>query len=97
MAKVLPSSGFALSGAVSGLVFCHRGKGVYARAHVVPRDPKSESQRARRAAFQAAVAAWRALSGAERESFRKRATRHGRTGYHLFMAERLASSAAPAP
>ncbi|APR81944.1 Hypothetical protein A7982_07293 [Minicystis rosea] len=97
MAKVLPGSGIALSGAVSGLVFCRRGNGVYARARVIPRDPKSKEQRARRTAFQAAVAAWRALPEAERESFRKRAARSGRTGYHLFIAEYLVRTEAPSP
>ncbi|MFT3770909.1 MAG: HMG-box domain-containing protein [Minicystis sp.] len=97
MAKFFPSSGFVLTGAVGGLVFCRRGNGVYARAHVIPRDAKTAAQLSQRAVFQAAVAAWKTLPDTEREVFRKRAARLGRTGYHLFLAEFLANNPAPAP
>jgi hypothetical protein len=95
MAKVLPVSGFFFSGAIGGVVFCKRGNGVYARAHVRPRDPKTAAQLDERSRFQAAVAAWRALPEPEKTAFRKRAAREGRTGYHLFLAEFLRKGDAP--
>lgn len=91
MAKVLPVNGFVLSGTIGGVTFCRRGDGVYARAHVVPRDPRTPAQRGQRERFHAAVAAWRALPEPEKEALRVRAAREGRTGYHLFLAELLAA------
>lgn len=84
-----PVSGFLLSGQVGGLVFCRRGAGVYVRARVTPRDPKTAAQRDRRLRFDAAVAAWRALPEADKAAVRERAAAEGRTGYHLFLAEFL--------
>jgi hypothetical protein len=97
MAKVLPVSGFFFSGAIGGVVFCRRGNGVYARAHVTPRDPKTTAQIDKRRRFQAAVAAWRALPEADKAVLRKRAAREGRTGYHLFLAEFLQKNDAAGP
>ena len=92
MAKVRPVAGFQLSGAVGGIVFCKRGTGVYARANVVPRDPKTPAQLDRRRHFRAAVVAWRALSDSDKEKWRSRAAREERTGYHLFLADHMAKS-----
>ncbi|MGV7931174.1 MAG: hypothetical protein AB2L13_20105 [Spirochaetota bacterium] len=57
-----------------------------ARRYVVPRDPKTESQLARRAAFGEAVAAWRSLSGGEKDAWRARGRARHRSGYNAFMA-----------
>jgi len=57
-----------------------------ARRYVVPRDPKTDSQRARRAAFGEAVAAWRSLSGGEKDAWRARGRARHRSGYNAFMA-----------
>ena len=92
MAKARPVSGFQLSGAIGGIVFCQRGNGVYARAHVVPRDPKSPAQLDRRRHFGAAVVAWRALSDSDKQAWRNRAAREERTGYHMFLADFMAKS-----
>jgi hypothetical protein len=92
MAKVRPVAGFQLSGAIGGIVFCKRAGGVYARAHVVPRDPKTPAQLDRRSRFRAAVLAWRALPNPEKETWSKRAARNERTGYHLFLAEFMANA-----
>jgi len=94
MAKVRPVAGFQLSGAIGGVVFCRRAGGVYARAHVVPRDPKTPAQLDRRSHFRAAVAAWRALPISEKEKWRKRASRTEHTGYHLFLTEFMAQRGA---
>lgn len=96
MAKVHPVSGFFFSGAIGGVVFCKRGNGVYARAHVRPRDPKTAAQIDKRRHFQAAVVAWRALPEPDKAALRKRAAREGRTGYHLFLAEFLQNESAAA-
>ncbi len=94
MVKARPVSGFQLSGAIGGIVFCKRGTGVYARVHVVPRDPKSPAQLDRRRHFRAAVVAWRALSDSDKEKWRSRAAREERmrTGYHLFLADYMAKN-----
>jgi len=86
MAKVRAGAGVQLSGEIGGIVFCRRAGGVYARAHVVPRDPKTPEQVLRRNQFRAAVEAWRALPNPEKEAWRKRAARCERTGYHLYIS-----------
>ena len=90
MAKVRPVAGFQLSGAIGGIVFCERGDGVYARAHVVPRDPKTPAQLDRRRQFRDAVVAWRTLGTSEKAKWRQRAASDERTGYHLFLTEFMA-------
>ena len=95
MAKVRPGAGFQLSGTIGGIVFCRRAGGVYARAHVVPRDPKTPAQRDRRRQFRAAVVAWRALPDLEKDKWRKRAAKSERTGYHLFLSEFTAKREVP--
>ena len=95
MAKARPVSGFQLSGAIGGIVICKRGNGVYARAHVVPRDPKTPAQLGRRRHFQAAVVAWRALPDSDKETWRVRAAREERTGYHMFLADFMARNGRP--
>jgi len=90
MAKVRPVAGFQLSGAIGGIVFCKRGGGVYARTHVVPRDPKTPAQLDLRHHFRNAVVTWRALSDSEKQKWRERAARDQRTGYHLFLTEFMA-------
>jgi len=97
MAKVRPVAGFQLSGAMGGIVFCRRAGGVYARAYVVPSDPKTPAQLDRRSHFRAAVVAWRALPISEKEKWRKRASRTERTGYHLFLTEFIAKRDASRP
>ena len=57
-----------------------------ARRYVVPRDPKTDAQRARRATFGEAVAAWRSLSGGEKDAWRARGRAGHRSGYNAFMA-----------
>ncbi len=93
MAKVRPVAGFQLSGAIGGIVFCRRAGGVYARAHVVPQDPKTPAQLDRRRCFREAVVAWRALPDPEKADWRRRAARSERTGYHLFLTEFMARRA----
>ena len=94
MAKLKQLQGVSLSGRIGDQVFCKRGKGVYVRSWVRPKDPKTELQQQKRLQFEAAVAAWRALPEPEKEAFRKRAAREGRTGYNLFLSEFLQSDAA---
>lgn len=59
-----------------------------------PRNPKTPLQEGTRKGFQAAVAAWKALPEAEKDAYRKRAAREGRTGYHLFLSTFLQGDAA---
>lgn len=82
--------GMLLSGRVGALVFCRRGKGVYARAWVRPTDPKKPKQLIQRKKFQAAVQAWQELLPEDKDKYRKRGAASHRQGYHLFVAEYLA-------
>ena len=60
------------------------------RRHVDnPKDPKTAKQQAHRERFRAAVAAWRALSDAERQRRHAEAKAEGRTGWNRFIAEYL--------
>ena len=58
MAKVLPSPGFVLTGTVARLAFCHRGKAVYARVHVVPREARDLAETSVDAAAHIGAMAW---------------------------------------
>ena len=90
MAKAVPVGGFlALSGRVGSLVFCRRGNRLFVRQWVRPKDPKSLGQLERRGRFSQAVAAWRALSDEEKDSYRERAKWQSRSGYNLFVSEHL--------
>jgi hypothetical protein len=94
MAKVIPGILGVLSGRIGDHVVCRRGKSVYVRAYVRPKNPKTALQQRKRHGFGAAVAAWRALSEAEKEGYRERAAAEGRTGYNLFISAFLQSDAA---
>jgi len=59
MAKARPVAGFQLSGAIEDIVFCQRCRGVYARVHLVPHDPKTPARLDRRHHFRDAVGTWR--------------------------------------
>lgn len=52
-------------------------------------DRRTWPQIRRRTRFSAAVAEWKAMSDAEREVYRQRGREHSRTGYNLFISERL--------
>lgn len=94
MARYKQPPEVSLSGKIGDQVFCKRGKGVYVRTWVRPKDPRTELQQQKRLQFEAAVAAWRALPEPEKDALRKRAAREGRTGYNLFLSEFLQSDAA---
>jgi len=58
------------------------------RAHVIPYDPKTAGQMARRAAFAAAMAEWAALSPAEKQEFNRQAKPLKISGVNLFVRTR---------
>lgn len=89
MAKMVPRSGFVMSGKLGDLVFCKDGDKVYVREFVPPTDPKTPAQVAERGLFAEAVAAWRALSDPDKKDYKKRAALEGRKGYGLFLSEYL--------
>jgi hypothetical protein len=97
MAKAIPVAGYVLQGKVGEVVFCKRGDTCYARARVVPRNPKSPAQNAKRERFRQAVLAWRALPDADKQAYAKRASFLRRTGYNLFIAEFLQAAAGSGP
>lgn len=55
-------------------------------------DRKSPAQLARRARFQAAVAAWQALPADERQRQHEAAKAEGRTGWNRFISQWLAAT-----
>jgi len=59
------------------------------RAHVIPIDPQTPAQLARRARMRAANLAWQALPQQERENAEKRARARNITGYNQFISEYL--------
>lgn len=56
------------------------------RAHVIPADPKTPAQLARRAAFAAAVASWHAATAEDRESVRQTAENRGITLFNAWVS-----------
>lgn len=61
------------------------------RAYVIPIDPKTPAQLARRATFAAAVAAWHGLSPAQKASYARRGKSRNLPGYNLFISAYLRS------
>lgn len=59
------------------------------RAHVIPTDPQTAPQLARRATFAAAVAAWQALSSAEKQAAKIAADKSGLPAYQWFIGRYL--------
>lgn len=57
------------------------------RAHVIPADPKTPAQLARRAAFAAAMAGWSALTPAQKQTYNDRANALKISGVNLYMRE----------
>lgn len=56
-------------------------------------DRRSAAQLAHRERFKAAVAAWRALSEAERQRLHEEAKAEGRSGWHRFISAWLTATA----
>jgi hypothetical protein len=56
------------------------------RRHVIPLDPQTAPQLARRALFTAAVLAWHALPPADRAYWRDRGAKHGLPGFNAFIS-----------
>lgn len=72
------------------------GQKLQLRAHVIPHDPKTPAQLARRALFAAAQAAWYALTLPERATWTADADAYALTGRQYFTRRYMASHAAPA-
>lgn len=59
------------------------------RAHVIPADPKTPAQLARRDNMRAAVTAWQTLTDTEKTAWRDRASERGISGYNTFCSHHL--------
>lgn len=59
------------------------------RRHVIPDDPQTTAQLARRAVFAAAVAAWHALTPAERQAWAEQGKPRALPGYNWFISHYL--------
>lgn len=62
-------------------------KGQQIRAHVIPFDPQTPAQIARRTAFQTAMANWSALSPAQKQAYNAQAQPLKISGVNLFIRE----------
>ncbi len=86
-----------ISGKLGGLVFYTRNGTHCVRSHVVPRDPKTERQLARRTRFAALVARWRAMEKAEKQAWNERARGSARTGFNEFLSVEMKKGGAREP
>jgi hypothetical protein len=78
-----------LSGRLGHYVFYMRNDTICARRYIVPPNPRTARQQARRTQFAGAVRRWRNLDEAARASWNVRAGKTGRTGYNLFISEQM--------
>ena len=55
------------------------------RRHVIPSNPRTEPQQARRERFALAVSTWQSLSPAQKDDWRKRGRSRSLPGYQTFL------------
>jgi hypothetical protein len=83
---IIPFGDNQARGDLAGSVIYQRRRGqVMCRKYAVPKNPRSADQMKQRRHFSAAVVAWQALSGPEKESWRSKAAGMVMTGYNLFI------------
>lgn len=70
MALFLSDRLTSASGSVGGTTYSHNRQGLYIKARRVPVNPNTPAQQAQRAAFASASSGWRALSAANRDTWR---------------------------
>jgi len=98
MAKYAHDLSIAVTGKIGNLVYQRVAKGngnintpgtydLQLRQQKAITDAATPAQLAGRARISAATAAYQALSDAERDAYRKRASRSSATGYNLFVRE----------
>lgn len=78
-----------ISGKMGNLVFYTRRGRACVRAHVVPRDPRTEKQAACRKAFASLVAAWKAMGEHERKDWNDRARGRNFSGFNAFISSNM--------
>lgn len=76
-----------LSGKLGNYVFYMRNDRICARIYLVPANPRTARQQARRLKFAEAVRYWRGLDDTDRAAWNVRARKKRRTGYNLFIGE----------
>jgi len=87
MAKVTLDPMFQkLSGHLGNIVHYNRFGRQYCRIHVIPANPRTESQQALRATFADAVRSWQNLSHDEQAAFNHKARYKTITGYNLYIS-----------
>jgi len=69
--------------------------GLQLRRHVIPYDPKTPAQIARRATFRDAVQSWQALDHATKEQWKRAARSSQRSGYNHFISYTMRGIPAP--
>ena len=76
-----------ISQSIGDLTFYTRNGKTFIRRKPVPKNPRTEIQQANRNAFGAAVALWRELPAAARESWNNYAKDKKHSGYNAFISE----------
>ena len=83
----------SLHGRIGDTVYVFRKGKQHTRPYVIPRNPDTPAQRARRSVFADAVRAWKELSVEEKEGLNKEACRMKRSGYNLFIGRYMRTAA----
>jgi len=68
-----------------GNITADKNRGMQLRRHVVPRDPKTPAQLARRSKFAQAIIAWRSASPQQKTDAAAAGARVGLPGYQWFL------------
>ena len=90
MAKVkLKSYIKSIHGRMGNIIFYNVNGNQYARSFTMPRNPRTMAQQQNRAAFAAAVHAWKELPQYEKSRYNRMATGRNLSGYNIFVSMRM--------
>lgn len=80
-----------------GNVSSDKKKSLQLRAHVIPLDPKTPQQLARRTLMKAAVTAWHALPDSTKEAWRVKGQQRAISGFNAYCGAYLRTGSPPTP
>jgi hypothetical protein len=76
----------SISGKIGNVVFYTRLGTQCVRAHVVPRNPDTQAQRAVRRSFGDAVRSWQSLTPEDKHNYNRKARYLNMSGYNLYIS-----------
>ncbi len=85
----------SISGKIGNVVFYTRLGTQCVRAHVVPRNPDTQAQRAVRRSFGDAVRSWQSTSPEEKYAYNRKARHLNMSGYNLFISKYIKTNITP--